>query len=255
MTAGIHDDDRPVGRVLSRRKALALLASSGALALIACRTRGEAEAAGSAHAADTTAPGCVARPRQTEGPYFVDTRLKRSDIRTDPARDGAVSDGTPLDLTFNVSLLSGGSCTPLAGAIVDVWQCDARGVYSGVRDPQFDTTGQQFLRGHQVTDEQGAAHFVTIYPGWYAGRTVHIHFKVRSTPAAERGYEFTSQLYFPDELNDQILARAPYAERGSRNGRNENDGIFRRGGPQLMVAPVPVGDGYAATFDVALSIP
>lgn len=80
-------------------------------------------------------------------------------------------------------------CEPLAGALVDVWQCDAAGVYSGVEDiaDRFDTTGKRFLRGHQVTDRGGIARFTTIYPGWYRGRTVHIHFKIRTNPSAGRG--------------------------------------------------------------------
>ncbi|CAN5272156.1 intradiol ring-cleavage dioxygenase [soil metagenome] len=256
MTTHPHDDDRPVGRVLSRREAVALLTSAGALAIVGCRPRSMAEAADSAQASASGAiPGCVVRPEQTEGPYFVDTRLSRSDIRSDPARGDAVTPGTPLELTFNVSSLAGSACTPLAGAIVDVWQCDALGIYSGVRDPQFDTGGQQFLRGHQLTDAQGIARFTTIYPGWYRGRAVHIHFKIRSSPSAIRGQEFTSQLYFPDGLTDAVHAEAPYSEKGARDRRNEQDGIYNRsGGSRLLVHPTRSGGGYAATFDIALAM-
>lgn len=199
-------------------------------------------------------PGCVVRPEQTEGPYFVDTRLNRSDIRSDPARDGAVAAGTPLQLTFNVSQLAAAACTPLAGAMVDVWQCDALGVYSGVSDPQFDTSGQQFLRGHQITDARGIARFTTIYPGWYPGRAVHIHFKVRTQPVAARGYEFTSQLYFPDAVTDVVHAQPPYATKGTRDRRNEQDRIYNgSGGSRLVVTPERAGDEYAATFEIALT--
>src|SRR5262245_3989443 len=96
------------------------------------------------------------------------------------------------------------------------------------------------------------ARFATIYPGWYPGRTVHLHFKIRTNPGAARDHEFTSQLYFDDALTDQVFAREPYAKRGPRRMRNDRDGIFRRGGSQLLLAPVPKGAGYSATFDVAL---
>lgn len=254
MTAHEHDDDQPVGRVLTRREAVALLTSAGALVL-ACRPRTMAEAADStAAAASAAVPGCVVRPAQTEGPYFVDTRLNRADIRSDPARDGAAAAGTPLQLTFHVSQLAAAACTPLAGAMVDLWQCDALGVYSGVSDPQFDTSGQQFLRGHQITDARGIATFTTIYPGWYPGRAVHIHFKIRTQPAAARGLEFTSQLYFPDAVTDVIHAQPPYASKGSRDRRNEQDGIYNRsGGSRLVVSPERVGAEYAARFDIGLA--
>ena len=69
-----------------------------------------------------------------------------------------------------------------------------------MKDPQFDTTGKKFLRGYQLTDAQGEAKFLTIYPGWYYGRTVHIHIKVRATAGAKQTFEFTSQMYFEDSL-------------------------------------------------------
>ena len=194
--------------------------------------------------------GCVVRPQQTEGPYFVDARLNRADIRSDPAT-GAQKPGAPLDVVFRVSDLAGGRCVPLAGAVVDVWHCDAQGAYSDVQDAVGDTRGQRFLRGYQVTDPAGLARFSTIYPGWYEGRAVHIHFKIRTAPAAARGREFTSQLYFDDALTEQVHAQAPYARRG-RRVPNERDGLFRRGGRDLVLAVVERDQRYAGTFDIAL---
>jgi protocatechuate 3,4-dioxygenase beta subunit len=195
----------------------------------------------------------MARPEQTEGPYFVDERLNRSDIRSDPA-DGQVKPGTPLALTLKVSRFSAGDCHPLAGAQVDLWHCDALGVYSDVRDPRFSTIGQKFLRGYQLTDAQGEARFVTVYPGWYPGRTVHIHFKIRTAPMGRRTFEFTSQLYFDDELTDRVHADLPYAKKGPRTARNHHDFIFRRGGSHLMLAPTETADGYSATFSIGLQL-
>ncbi len=198
-------------------------------------------------AVQTALPACVVRPAQTEGPYFVDEKLNRSDIRSDPS-DGSVKEGVPLKLTIRVAQMAGSSCSALPAAMVDVWHCDAPGAYSDVRDPGFSTAGKKFLRGYQVTDASGAAIFTTIYPGWYQGRAVHIHFKIRTAS----GQEFTSQLYFDDALSDQVFTQAPYASRGVRSTRNDNDGVFRNGGSQLVLRTVKDGAGYAATFDIGL---
>ncbi|GGX94568.1 protocatechuate dioxygenase [Litchfieldella qijiaojingensis] len=235
-------------RDLSRRQMLRL---AGAAAVTAWW-------GGGVRAADTVADDdtstCVVRPSQTEGPYFVDTGLERSDIRVDPA-DGTRKPGVPLTLTFQVSRLEGGACTPLPGAVVDLWQCDALGVYSGVRDfaGRFDSRGQAFLRGYQVTDSEGLARFVTIYPGWYPGRTVHIHFKIRTEPGAERGLEFTSQLYFDDALTDRVHSQPPYAEKGQRDVRNDRDGIYQRsGGDELILSLTESKEGFEGRFAIAL---
>jgi protocatechuate 3,4-dioxygenase beta subunit len=138
--------------------------------------------------------------------------------------------------------------------VVDVWHCDATGIYSDARDPGGSTVGQKFLRGAQTTDGAGLARFTTIYPGWYPGRAVHIHFKVRTTPTAARGQEFTSQIYFDDALTDQVHALEPYARRGRQRLRNDGDGLFRSGGRQLLAPVTRGGQGYAAQFDLALSL-
>jgi len=199
---------------------------------------------------------CVVTPQQTEGPYFVDERLRRSDIRTDPS-DGSVKDGLPLALEIRVFSVAGADCRPLAGAIVDIWHCDAQGIYSNVMDSGFNTIGKKFLRGYQVTDKNGGVRFITIYPGWYPGRTVHIHFKIRTDPKYSRGVEFTSQLYFDDSTTDRVYAQhEPYARKGSRpqRTRNEGDSIFRKGGDQLVLTLAETDQGYAATFDAGLEM-
>jgi protocatechuate 3,4-dioxygenase beta subunit len=240
----MDNDDRARGHVFSRREMVALLGAAGYAVLSG---RHSAAAQGPA----TNSSPCVVRPEQTEGPYFVDELLHRADLRTDPT-DGTTKPGAPLDLAIVVSRLAGESCQPLAGVQVDVWQCDHSGVYSDVRDRSFNTVGKKFLRGYQVTDGHGRAQFRTIYPGWYRGRTVHVHFKVRSPATQRPGFEFTSQLYFDDALTDRVFATAPYAERGTRTTRNGADGIYRRGGSQLLLAVAPQGGGYAGTFHVAL---
>lgn len=183
----------------------------------------------------------------------MDEMLNRSDIRSDPAT-GAVKDGVPLRLVLRVGAMAGSSCSALAGAMVDIWHCDALGVYSDTRDPAQNTLGQKFLRGYQVTDANGAVQFQTIYPGWYQGRTVHIHFKIRTAGAGQQGREFTSQLYFDDRLSDQVFRQQPYASKGQNPVRNNADGIFRSGGDRLLLQPTPDGQGFAATFDVGLQL-
>lgn len=247
----MEQDDAQVGRILTRREILTALGAAGAAL---AWPRGSA-AGGLRLPGGAVLPACIVRPAQEEGPYFVDTRLNRSDIRSDPT-DGTVKPGTPLRLTFQVSRLDGARCAPLAGALVDIWQCDGGGVYSGVKDINnfFDTTGKQFLRGHQLTDAKGRVEFQTVYPGWYEGRTVHIHFKIRTTPSAQRGTEFTSQLYFEDVLSDTVFKKAPYAANPQRRVRNVGDGIFRGGGRNLILAVQTEGKGYAGTFDVGLQM-
>ena len=241
-------ENQPTGPLLSRREVVTLLGATGAAWLMTGSLIPRQAIAGAQN------PSCVVRPEQTEGPFFVDERLNRSDIRSDPA-DGRVRPGTPLVLTLLVSRLTAGDCQPLQGAQVDIWHCDAAGIYSDVQDRSFNTIGQKFLRGYQITDARGEARFVTIYPGWYAGRTVHLHFKVRTAPNARQSFEFTSQLYFDDELTDRVHAAPPYAARGPRTTRNRQDGIFRRGGDQLMMAPTTTAEGYAATFAIGLQLP
>ena len=112
----------------------------------------------------------------------------------------------------------------------------------------------RFLRGGQMTDAQGRVSFQTVYPGWYMGRTVHIHFKVRTDPNSSSGYSLTSQFYFDDALTDQVHATAPYSQKGARDTRNSNDGIYRDGGAQFTLPITPSGQGYASTFGIGLQI-
>jgi protocatechuate 3,4-dioxygenase beta subunit len=246
-----------MSRDLSRREMLGLVATTAAM-LVGCE-RGESGPAWltrlwSRKPSVTALPPCIVRPEQTEGPYFVDERLNRSDIRSDPS-DGSMKEGVPLQLALRVHQISGSECTPLAGAMVDIWHCDALGLYSDVRDRSFDTRGKKFLRGYQLTDVNGMAQFLTIYPGWYPERAVHIHFKIRTNPESRRGYEFTSQLYFEEALTDQIHAQPPYAAKGHRTSRNKEDRIFQDGGEELMLQVTQKPEGHVGIFDIGLQMP
>ena len=268
-------------QLLSRRATLRLLGAAGATTLVGVgdkQTLGSARAQQARIVADAVAApsvlqsalfaasplsatksietlACVVRPSLTEGPYFVDEKLNRSDIRTDPAT-GAASAGVPLKLKFNVSRVSNSACSPLVGAWVDVWHCDALGAYSdeaaGMGNP--NTSGKKYLRGYQVTDANGAVEFTTIYPGYYTGRTVHIHYKVRLFSGSTRTYEFTSQLFFDDTLTDQVFAQAPYNTKSARGTRNSNDGIYQSGGASTLLSVTADGQGgYTSTYDIGLS--
>jgi protocatechuate 3,4-dioxygenase beta subunit len=288
----MDNDDRPIGRILSRREVLALLGTGGAALLVGCGPQQtstnatvlptessagttaaptlNAEAATAVTLADPTAaatqaaavatavvantavadaapsvPACVVRPEVTEGPYYVDVGLVRSDVRSDSA-SGEVKAGTPLVLTFNVSQVSASSCTPLQGATVEIWHCDAEGQYSGVSDRSFDTTGQNWLRGAQITDANGIATFTTIYPGWYPGRAVHIHFAV----APDASSVFTSQLFFDEALTEQVLQADAYSAKSNvPDTLNSTDNIFEE---LLLLDAVAAGEGYAATFAIGI---
>ena len=257
------DDDAPVGRVLGRRALspprallgrrdiLGLCGLAGAALLLGCGGGG-ADGGTSDDTTDTGGGGgggagttCVVTPAATEGPFFVDELLNRSDIRSDPA-SGVVQAGVLVSLTLTAQRILGTTCTPIVGATVDLWHANAGGLYSD--EASNGTAGQRFLRGYQVSDAAGQVTFLTIYPGWYRGRTIHMHFKVRT--ASE---EFTSQLFFNDALSDVILAQAPYAGRGTRDQTNASDGIYGQTGSALLVALSASGAGYTGAFDIAFA--
>ena len=265
----MENDDLPVGQILSRRDALKLLGVGSAAFLVSCNApevtntlipafnpTGVPTIAASTQAPSVTAAAlsCVVRPELTIGPYFVDEQLNRSDIRLEPS-DGSAREGAPLTLAISVFDVSQNSCNPIEGAQVDIWHCDAQGVYSGVSDQGFDTTGQKFLRGYQLTDGTGKSQFTTIYPGWYSGRTVHIHFMIRTTGADGQSYEFVSQFFFDESLSDQVFSQEPYASKGQRNTLNASDNIFNNGGNQLLLDIT--GDnanGYTSEINIGLDL-
>jgi protocatechuate 3,4-dioxygenase beta subunit len=160
-----------------------------------------------------------------------------------------VSEGAVLTLDWVVSQADGSACMPMEGVIVDVRHCDALGVYSGVQGDSGN-----FLRGFQRTDADGRASFTTIYPGWYQGRAVHIHFKIRTDPEANAGFEFTSQLFFDDELSRSVYSSGVYAQKGPQDQPNSSDGIFDQSDGATLLSVTQEGDGYKATFPIAIQL-
>lgn len=254
----MDNDDDMIGKVLSRRAALKLFGiASGTVAagLIGSRVAdaqgGFGTSAGSSGVMGL--PGCIVRPAISEGPFFTDEKLNRSDIRSD-SKTKVLSAGVPLTVTFLVSKVSVGKCEPRSGVMVDIWHCDALGKYSDVASEA--TAGKDFLRGYQMTDNSGRAVFKTVYPGWYNGRAVHIHFKLRTVSNGKITGEFTSQVFFDDAVSDSVYNLRPYTGRsGKRNVLNSSDGIYRNTGSQMLLALK--GDaktGFNATFDIGLNI-
>lgn len=260
----MDNDDKPIGYVLSRREVLTLFGAIGATWIVGCTpttgSTGTPTATTSAPAttvatavadgSDTVTTGCVVRPEMTEGPYFVDGQLDRSDLRADPTT-GETRSGVPLTLALTILQLANNSCTPLSGAIVDIWHCDADGIYSDIADQ--NTSGQKFLRGFQSSDAAGKVAFTTIFPGWYTGRTVHIHVKIR-TDASDTAYEFTSQFYVDDTISDTVMALEGYREHGTRDTTNATDMHYANGGEQMLLPLTTIEEGYAASFDIALDL-
>jgi len=220
---------------LTRRGSLAKLAGLAAAAAggAGIWKASEADAAGP-NAVSSGLVTCVLSPEMTEGPYYVAADAKiRKDIR-------AGQPGTPLALKLGVANVA--SCKPVKGAAVDIWHASAGGVYSD--EQQNDTVGQTFLRGVQKTNANGIATFTTIYPGWYQGRTVHIHVKVHISGNVVH----TGQLFFNDALTDAVFQKAPYASRPNRTTRNANDSIYVNGGSRSLLTVKKQGAGYVATI-------
>lgn len=226
---------------VSRRQAIAGLGTISLSALLAAcsdddkpqATQSEATTEATTSEA-TTAPSedlsglfddtssCTLTPELTEGPFYFDVDSIRSDIREN-------REGVALRLAIRVREAE--SCEPIRNAVVDIWQCDAEGQYSA--------DGETFMRGAQVTNAQGIADFLTIYPGWYQGRTVHIHAKVH----LDKQTVLTTQLFF-----DEKTQREVYSSQGDTD--NASDGIF----DESLVLATRSGGGEqvgAISFDVA----
>ncbi|MBU2705412.1 intradiol ring-cleavage dioxygenase [Zooshikella marina] len=162
-------------------------------------------------------PNCTFTPEQVEGPFYIDTGLVRHDITEGKP-------GAPLFLNFTV--VDTATCAPMRDAVVDIWHANAIGYYSGFpeqgKDGDVDTTGEKFLRGTQITNPHGQCCFRTIYPGHYTGRANHIHLKV----LLNQSTLVTTQLYFPDDLTDQVHQAPPYNKNTERRVRNDEDILF-----------------------------
>lgn len=250
---------------MSRRRALAAGGTVGLGALIAACSNDGAAAPTTAATVPTTSGGsatvqpqtstsgatadlfpdaasCTLTPEETEGPYYFDVDSIRSDIRED-------RQGTTLRLAMRVL---DEACAPIANAVVDIWHCDAGGLYSGFESASTGGGGgggrtdqETYLRGAQVTNADGIVEFLTIYPGWYRGRTVHIHFKVH----INKNTVLTSQLFFDEAVTEEVYANRPYSDHTGRSDFNDNDSIFE---DSLLLTLRKEGDGHLGIMSVGV---
>jgi protocatechuate 3,4-dioxygenase beta subunit len=276
------------GQRVSRRSVFAGLSSVGLAGLVAAC--GGSTSAGSTTTATSTTGASVAVTPQTstssavasqfagsnvctltasttQGPYYFDADKVRSDIRED-------REGTTLRVALKVQ--DSETCKPLSDAVVEIWHCDAAGIYSGAEALSSGGTGggappsgggappsgsgtttqgasaadltpqddKRYLRGAQVTDADGVVQFTTIWPGWYRGRTVHIHVMVHVSNARV----LTSQLMVDEALNTEVFAAAPYASHTGRDTFNSGDGIYQ---DSMLMKVTKDGDGYLGSHVLA----
>lgn len=245
VAVGIEEVQQP-----TRRQAL--LGFTGATAGTAFAIGGAVVASAPVMHAQNLA--CVLSSQMTEGPYWVDERLNRSDIRIDPS-NGTTKAGLPLTVTLNIFSVTSAGCAALQGAWVDIWHCDAGGLYSDAS--ANNTVGQKFLRGYQITNSSGAVNFTTIYPGWYSGRAVHIHVRIRTFNGTTVVGNFTTQLFFDDSVSDTVFAQSPYNTRGrTRDTLNANDSIYNGSAnkERALATLVRTDSGYSATLNIGVNI-
>jgi protocatechuate 3,4-dioxygenase beta subunit len=226
------------------RRSFLSFVSAGATALLPVRA---ALAAPESVAAFGIDDACILTPQSEEGPYYTDPKLVRADI----------AEGRPgVPLSFRLRVVEAGSCAPIQGARVDIWHCDARGLYSAFPEQgdrhNIDQTGKTFLRGTQLADAGGWAAFKTVYPGWYAGRATHVHFKV----FLDDRTVLTGQSFFPEALNEFIYTNVPdYAKRSQqRLVINANDRVAVGADPdhRAWCAVKEERDRYVAMLTLAV---
>ena len=198
----------------------------------------DADAAGPL-AVSTGVVACVLTPELTEGPYYVDGAKLRRDITEGKA-------GLPLQL--NLKVVNASSCKVVRNAAVDIWHCDASGVYSGA---VAGNPGTNFLRGLQKTNAKGIATFKTIYPGFYPGRAVHVHVKVH----VRGNVVHTGQLFFPAAVTNAVYAKQPYSGHGTTpDTSNAADSIYRNGGNKGLLKLVKSGSGYVGSIAMGVHV-
>src|SRR5438094_246576 len=221
---------------LTRRGSLVRLGGFLATAVGAAGLEIETSEGAGPAAVASGAVTCVLTPEQTEGPYYIANESVRRNI----------TEGRPgTALLLRAFVVNASTCRPIKGAAVDIWHADASGIYSGFGQGAGSRT---FMRGIQRTNAKGLALFRTVYPGWYPGRTVHIHVRVH----LGGNVVHTGQLYFPDGVTDRAYRKAPYASRPNRTTRNADDAIYRNGGRKSLLRVRKSGSAYVATITMGV---
>lgn len=222
---------------IRRREVIAGGAAAGIAGALLLRGSGGNAAITARKAARRAGGQCVLTEELIEGPYYIDDAIFRRNVK-----EGRP--GTKLELRFKVSDES--SCRPIAGAVVEIWHADSRGIYSGFGEAAAEPT---FLRGQQRTDRHGKCSFKTIYPGWYPGRCVHVHVKVHVGGEAVH----TGQVFFRDALSAKLLVRGPYAGRGGPDTPNGADAYYPGPEAEARVRKAKDGKGYIARTTLVVS--
>lgn len=237
------------GRHITRREVFGVLGAAGAALAVGCGSESPTSPTATGTGGATTATGgatsgaCVVSPQETVGPYPSLADLIRSDIREGRS-------GTPVALTLTVVNVNS-ACSPVANAVIAIWQCDADGHYSQYNQPGYNGTAQTFLRGIQATDSSGQVTFTTVYPGWYAGRATHIHVEVTVNGRSVK----VTQIAFPETVNNEVYRSGVYAARGQNPTSNTGDMVFADSlqSELASVSGNPTA-GYTATFTVGISV-
>jgi protocatechuate 3,4-dioxygenase beta subunit len=280
----MHDeaDNADVSRVLLDRRRLLTLGGAGVAAVGLAAIGGQAAFAGGPVPVAEAAAACALTSESIEGPYYLDYLLMRRNV---------VEDRAGVRLTLDLRVIDSVTCRPLRGAGVEIWHCDALGVYSGytATGPGIPPSGPPpsgpppsgpppgggggghatptddltYLRGIQVSDHNGYVTFATIVPGWYAGRAVHIHTKVHTdgtvTPSGYSGGHtcHTGQLYFAEALTGKLADIQPYATNATTRTTLDADGIYDGSGAtggllSLRYDPRHVARGVRAALTVSV---
>lgn len=242
---------------ISRRRALEILAVAGAGAMLGCGGGTKTTTTTSTTTTTGSSASCTVTPEGEEGPYFVDDSaagFNRSNILSN--LDGSnTQSGIPLTLSIYV-YDSEKSCAAMAGVQVDIWHCNASGIYSA--EDVERTVGETWLRGYQLTDANGLATFVTIFPGWYQGRTTHIHLRLRSTyDSTSTGETNTTQLFFPqDTVNTVNTTITPYSAEGANPTTNATDHVYSGEveGANVLTLSGDTTNGFTSTIKLNLPI-
>jgi Dioxygenase len=234
-----HETDLIENERLTRRGSLLRLAGlAAAVGGAGARRLDSANAAGPL-AVSSGLVRCVLTPELTEGPYYVAGEKLRRDV----------TEGKPgTSLLLNLTVVNASTCKAVKNASVEIWHCDAGGVYSG---SVANNAGTNFLRGVQKTSAAGIATFKTIYPGFYQGRAVHIHVKVHVGGSVVH----TGQLFFPASVTNVVYKRAPYSAHGTTpDTLNPNDSIFRNGGSKGLLTLKKSGAGYVGSIGMGVHL-
>jgi hypothetical protein len=239
MIMTTHENDSIENERLTRRGSLLRLAGLAAAAGGAGALRLDTADAAGPLAVSSGLVKCVLTPELTEGPYYVAGEKLRRDV----------TEGKPgTSLLLNLTVVNASTCKPVKNASVEIWHCDAGGVYSGA---VANNPGTNFLRGVQKTNATGVATFKTIYPGFYQGRAVHIHVKVHVSGTVVH----TGQLFFPASVTNAVYKRAPYSAHGTTpDTPNPNDSIFRNGGSKGILTLKKSGAGYVGAIGMGVHL-